>query len=48
MYLVRVARGHSRAGLFARVSSLLSLLNFLMGKNTILDDIPTYSVLDFP
>ena len=29
-------------------SSRGQTLNFLMSTNTILDDIPTYSVLDFP
>ena len=32
---------------FARISSLFLLLNFLAGTNTMLADIPTYSVLDF-
>ena len=32
---------------FASISLLLSLLNFLMGTNTLLDEIPTYFVLDF-
>ena len=33
---------------FPSVAINFSLVNFLMGTNTILDDIPTYSVLDFP
>ena len=36
-----------RACLFASVSSLLSWLNFLMGRNTLLDEIATYFVLVF-
>ena len=32
---------------FAKVSSLLSSLNFLMDANTTFGDIPTYSMLDF-
>ena len=32
---------------FASISSLLSLLNFLVGTNTLLDKIPAHFVLDF-
>ena len=32
---------------FPSVAINFSLVNFLMGTNTIFDDIPTYSVLDF-
>ena len=37
----------SSACSFANVSSLLSLLSFLVDANTIFDDISTYSVTDF-
>ena len=40
-----VTYGHSCYS-FASISSLLSLLNFLMGTNTILVDIPTKSMPD--
>ena len=43
MCLSPAARGH----LPASISSLLSLLNFLMGTNTLLDEILTYFVVDF-
>jgi len=38
--------GRPGARSFASISSLLSLLSFLMGTNTLLDVIPTYSVLN--
>ena len=38
---------YARACSFASISSLLSLLDFVMGMNTKLHDIRTYYVLDF-